>query len=258
MTPKILFENDDFIVVSKPSGMVTNRADTAKGQITLQDWVEKEFKIQNSELRIEDKEKYMVGGYNKFEEFINRSGIVHRLDKETSGIILVAKNPETFIALQNQFKNGEVEKTYIALVHGKTPSEGEIDKPIGRLPWNRKRFGVLEEGRPARTLYKTLDYKKNQLNKTEEVLSLVEVYPKTGRTHQIRVHFQSIHHPIFGDELYAGRKTGRDDRREVSTHFLHAQKISLLDPKTNKRINFENPLPADLLSYLQSLQSVWK
>lgn len=249
MLPTIIYEDKNMFAVEKPAGMIVNRADTAKGIITLQDWVESNYPPKRTKDKLNN---YIVDGYNKYEEFINRSGIVHRLDKETSGVVLIAKDVETFINLQKQFKNGDVKKTYITLVHGKViPEKGEIDAPIGRLPWNRTRFGILPTGRDAKTLFEVKNYKiyKN------EVLSYATVYPQTGRTHQIRVHFQHIKHPVFGDELYAGRKLGRDDRAILPRHFLHASKISLLNPVTNNPLEIESLLPEDLSSFLDSLEN---
>ncbi|MGE5041384.1 MAG: RluA family pseudouridine synthase [Candidatus Levyibacteriota bacterium] len=247
----IIYENESMFAVDKPAGMIVNNADTAKDVQTLQDLVEASGKLAHT--RPQETEKYMVGGYNKFDEFLSRSGIVHRLDKETSGIILVAKNADTFMELQRQFKSSEVKKTYNALVHGRIEQqEGEIDAPVSRLPWNRMRFGVNPGGREAKTLYKVLDYKQLP---SGEGATYVEVYPQTGRTHQIRVHFQHIHHPIFADELYAGRKTGRDDRKVLSRHFLHASRISFLNPGNGQRMELESPLPPELSNLLSSLPS---
>ncbi|MBP7832310.1 MAG: RluA family pseudouridine synthase [Candidatus Levybacteria bacterium] len=255
MEPRIIFEDENLLVVDKPAGVIVNKADSAKGFVTLQDWVETKFAIQKSKkLSDQEKSKYIVDGYNKYDEFISRSGIVHRLDKETSGIILIAKNPETFVNLQNQFKSGIVSKTYTTLVHGKVENKtGEIDAPIGRLPWNRMRFGVFPEGRSAQSEYKVLSYKQHATGKTQEILTLVEVYPKTGRTHQIRVHFQYLKHPVFGDELYAGRKTGRLDRQDLDRHFLHASKIHIIHPTTNLATDFESTLPDSLSIFLNKL-----
>lgn len=237
------------LAVVKLAGMIVNRADTSKHLITLQDVVEETYHI--SETVNMDQEKFVIEGYNKFDEFISRSGIVHRLDKETSGIILVAKNIQSFISLQNQFKKSLVEKTYLALVHGRLEEkEGEIDAPILRLPWNRMRFGVHTEGRTSKTLYSVVEYRKLP---SSEVASLIEVYPQTGRTHQIRVHFQHIKHPIFGDELYVGRKAARDDRKLLNRHFLHASKISFLHPEAGNRMVLESPLPEELTNFLESL-----
>ena len=183
---------------------------------------------------------------------MDRSGIVHRLDKETSGALIVAKNSESFHSLQAQFKERKVGKRYIALSHGKVMSEGEISVPVGRLPWNRKRFGVLAGGREAKTFYKVKNYYENP--KTKEILSLLEIEPKTGRTHQIRVHLKYISHPIFGDFLYSGRKTSRDDRKELERVFLHAFEISFDHPKTLERLTFESALPQELLGLLEKLE----
>ncbi len=232
MEPKIIFEDDSILVLDKPAGMIVNKADTTKGERTLQDWLERKFQISNFKFQI-DKES----------DFYKRAGIVHRLDKETSGVLLVAKTPEAFVQLQRQFKERIVKKTYLALAHGKIePEEGEINVPVGRLPWNRMRFGVVAGGRDSITKYKVIKNYTLDANP----YTLVELYPKTGRTHQIRVHLKHIGHPIFGDSLYAGRKTSRDDRKLLPRVFLHAAKISFLHPKTGKQVSFESPLPKEL------------
>lgn len=232
---QIIFENEDLLVINKPSGVTVNRSETTNGN-TLQDQVERHYEIDSSE----------------DPEFKDRSGIVHRLDKETSGALIIAKNSVSFANLQAQFKNREVEKEYIALAHGKIiPSDGEINVPVGRLPWNRTRFGVLAGGREAVTNYKVereYDYKG-------EVLSLVRLFPKTGRTHQIRVHLKFINHPIFSDELYAGRKLSRNDRKQLERVFLHAEKISFSNPKTNEKIEVVAPLPKELTDLLEKLST---
>jgi len=189
--------------------------------------------------------------YDPVQEFINRGGVVHRLDKETSGILLLAKNPEAFIELQRQFKEREVKKVYQALAHGKVPQEGEINVPVGRLPWNRKQFGIVPGGRESKTEYKVLATYENP--KDKEILSLVELYPQSGRTHQIRVHLKYIGHPIFADFLYAGRKTARKDRNILPRVFLHAAKISFSHPKTHETMTFESPLPIELRELLDKL-----
>jgi 23S rRNA pseudouridine1911/1915/1917 synthase len=172
---------------------------------------------------------------------------VHRIDKETSGILLVAKTPQAFDDLQKQFKERTIKKTYLALVHGKVvPETGEISVPVGRLPWNRKKFGVLAGGREAVTKYKVLSILYLVFGKKEEPFSLLELYPETGRTHQIRVHLKYFNHPIFADFLYAGRKTSRDDRKVLSRVFLHAEKIIFTHPVSKKSITLESPLPEEL------------
>ena len=261
MNIKIIFEDSEILVLDKLAGMDVNNADTTKDLATGQDWVEDYLKIRNPKSEIRNKSQIQNSNdQNGFEfrdsnfEFARRAGIVHRLDKETSGILIVAKTLEAFTNLQAQFKERKVQKTYIALAHGKIESaEGEINVSVGRLPWNRKRFGVLSDGRESITEYKTI--KNLQLTMNNEPLTLLELYPKTGRTHQIRVHLQYIKHPIFADPLYAGRKTSRNDRKLLPRIFLHASKISFLHPKTNDMLSFESPLPEDLKQFLETLNS---
>ena len=234
---KVIYEDDDMLIIDKPSGVIVNKADTTKGESTVQDWLENRFKIQDSRFKNEEDH-----------DFYRRAGIVHRIDKETSGILVVAKNPVSFENLQLQFKDRNVSKTYIALVHGFVDSdEGEISVPVGRLPWNRKRFGVLAGGKEAVTLYRILE-------KFVKPFTLLELNPKTGRTHQIRVHLKYFNHPIFGDSLYAGRKTARDDRKTLERFFLHAKKIFFFHPKTGEGIKFESPLPTELENVLSILR----
>lgn len=248
-TIPILYEDDDIIVVDKPAGVTVNRAETTKDTITVQDWVEQKLGLQP---RLPESNKET---YSKEEVFSHRGGIVHRLDKETSGVLLLAKNPDALDHLLKQFKEREVKKVYHALAHGRLkPEEGEIDVPVGRLPWNRKQFGIVPGGRSSKTLYKVLRYYQNA--KEKEVLSFVELYPQSGRTHQIRVHLKYINHPIFADFLYAGRKTSRKDRTVLPRVFLHAAKISFIHPTTGKIVSFESPVPKELQSALDSFLSV--
>jgi 23S rRNA pseudouridine1911/1915/1917 synthase len=233
---KIIYEDSDILVLDKPSGITVNRSDTTKGEETVQDWVENKFKVQSLKFKVDEES-----------DFYKRSGIVHRIDKETSGILLVAKTPQAFDDLQKQFKERTIKKTYLALVHGKVvPETGEISVPVGRLPWNRKKFGVLAGGREAVTKYKVLSILYLVFGKKEEPFSLLELYPETGRTHQIRVHLKYFNHPIFADFLYAGRKTSRDDRKVLSRVFLHAEKIIFTHPVSKKSITLESPLPEEL------------
>ena len=258
MEPKVIFEDSEILVLDKPAGMIVNKSDTTKGEITVQDWVEEKIlRYKDTGILGDKKEKspnILISQYPNISDFEGRAGIVHRLDKETSGILLAAKTPEVFENLQKQFKDRIVKKTYTALTHGKVePSEGEINVPVGRLPWNRKRFGVLAAGREAVTKYKTIDNLQFTIN--NEPLTLLELYPKTGRTHQIRVHLQYFHHPIFADHLYAGRKTGRNDRKVLPRIFLHASKISFFGPKTGELVTFESPLPDQLKHFLGTLKA---
>lgn len=234
---KIIFQDDYIIILDKPSGVTVNNSETTKNEFTIQDWLEKEFSFFNSQSAKEDDA-----------DFYKRNGIVHRIDKETSGILVVAKNLESFENLQAQFKERKVHKTYLALVHGNVkPMEGEIVVPVGRLPWDRKKFGVLAGGKEAETHFKVIEeYKKP--------FTLLELNPKTGRTHQIRVHLKYFNHPIFGDFLYAGRKTSRQDRKILDRFFLHAWKISFLHPKTKERVNFQASLPLELEKVIENIK----
>lgn len=243
LSPKIIYEDSYLLVVDKPSGMVVNNAETTKNFYTLQEWTKKYLKISVTESE-DEKERI----------FFERSGVAHRLDKETSGILLIGKNPQALASLMLQFKEKKILKTYIALVHGKlTPASGEIQVPIGRLPWNRTHFGVLPEGRQSQTLYKVVKYCILEEGKKSEILSLVEAYPKTGRTHQIRVHMRYLGHPIFADSLYAGRKNIRRDRKILPRHFLHAKRVQLLHPVSGKQISFTSEIPAELAIFLEGL-----
>ena len=246
MKKEILYEDEDILVVNKPAGITVNSSDTTKKDKTLQDIVSEYLHISPKK-EYEKKEGYSISE----DDFYNRAGIVHRLDKETSGVILVAKNPRAFKNLQEQFKNREVKKTYIALAHGSiSPSIGEINVPVGRLPWNRKHFGILAGGREAVTEYEVLE----EYVYVKETVSLLRLFPKTGRTHQIRVHLQYIHHPIFSDFLYAGRKTARNDRRYLKRVFLHAESISFTHPRKGDTASFTAPLPCELQSILDTAQ----
>jgi len=170
----------------------------------------------------------------------DRPGIVHRMDKDTSGLIIVAKNSAAHMKLADQFKNREITKTYQALVHGHlTPEEGIIEASIGRDPRDRKRMAVVTRGREARTEYRVIRYIDN--------FTLLEVKPKTGRTHQIRVHLAAIGFPIVGDAVY-GAKSDYLERQ-----FLHAYKLRVRLPSTGEYREFISELPSDLVLALEKV-----
>lgn len=232
MNIQLIYKDEDILVLDKPSKITVNRADTTKNEITVQDFLDENFPVA----KVDES------------DFYKRSGIVHRLDKETSGALIVARNKESFENLQAQFKLRKVEKAYIALVHGNIMEiEAEVSVPVGRLPWNRKRFGVLAGGKEASTKYKLIE-------SFDKPFSLLELYPKTGRTHQIRVHMKYINHPVFADPLYAGRKVSREDRKILDRVFLHAKQISFFHPKTNKKLDFQSNLPAELEDTLTKIR----
>lgn len=222
MTPKIIFEDNALLVLDKPSGLVVNRAETQKEE-TLEDWLA--GKIPG----------------------VLRSGIVHRLDKDTSGLLVVAKTQEAMASLQAQFKGREVVKKYLALVHGKvTPESGTIDAPLARNPFNRMRFGVFPGGREAKTDYRVLRQFAD--------LTYLELSPHTGRTHQIRVHLKYINHSIVSDSIYGGRKNYQADLSFCPRLFLHATFLQIKHPVSGERREFESPLPTDLQGVLDKLQ----
>jgi 23S rRNA pseudouridine1911/1915/1917 synthase len=211
---RIIFEDSDLLVVDKPAGMTVHPS-PGHAHHTLV-----------NALLAHCSDLAGVGG-------VLRPGIVHRLDKDTSGLLLVAKNDRAHADLSRQLKERLVEKRYLALVTGRLePAEGVIEGAIGRDPRNRKRMAIVEGGRPSRTAYHVREYLDG--------LTLVEIAPSTGRTHQIRVHLADVGHPVVGDALY-GRKSSL-----VGRQFLHAYHIAFRHPADGRSVSFESPLPDDL------------
>jgi len=287
---KIIFEDKDILVISKPPGIV-NKATSVKGE-TIQDWMEEKLaksEIEDSgvkngteswqELVPED----FDGEYGSPEEiFKERIGMVHRLDKNTSGVMILAKNPGSLVNLLAQFRNRTVQKKYTCLTHGKfRVPEGIIIAPLGRSSHDRKKFAVTIDGRDAETHYrvvkeypgftpkqikeillnadeskvKKLDRSLNKKMKHvyEQGFSLVECFPKTGRTHQIRVHMLHWQHPLVGDVNYVGRKRSKFDPLWCPRHFLHASEISFDHPRSGERVTLENELSEDLVEVIDLL-----
>jgi 23S rRNA pseudouridine1911/1915/1917 synthase len=181
-----------------------------------------------------------------------RPGIVHRLDKDTSGLIIVAKNDSARRHLQRQFKRREVKKVYLALLEGRLePTQGVIEAPIGRDKKRRKRMAVVERGRQARTKYRVVEYFDAKAGKASHSYTLVEAEPKTGRTHQVRVHFASIGHPLAGDPVYGFRKQRVSSLRR---QFLHARILGFCLPGSDQYIELTAELPDDLRGVLQELR----
>lgn len=170
-----------------------------------------------------------------------RPGIVHRLDKDTSGLMVVAKNQASYLALSRQIKAREMHKEYLALTKGELrPARGRIEAPIGRDPRHRRRMAVVEGGRPATTEYRVLEYLRGH--------SLVQVTPITGRTHQVRVHMAAIGHPLLGDSLYGGGSP------LLGRQFLHASALGFRLPSTENYEEFASRLPPDLEAVLEKLR----
>jgi 23S rRNA pseudouridine1911/1915/1917 synthase len=218
---KVVYEDNDLIVVDKPAGLLVH---PAAGQHT--------GTLVNAILaRCPD-----LGEINGSV----RPGIVHRLDKDTSGLMMVAKNDAAQKSLSRQIKQRSIKKGYLALVWGHlTPERGAIDAPIGRHPQDRKKMAVVSGGREARTEYKVIKYFDDY--------TLVEAMPETGRTHQIRVHFAAIGHPLFGDHIYGKRSP------LLGRQFLHAHRLGFRLPSTKEYVEFSSELPQDLREALRQL-----
>ena len=240
----VVFEDSEIVVIDKPSGVVCNRAETVKVE-TLQDWFEEKYEILNPKSETNQKSEIL----NDEEYFLQRSGLVHRLDRETSGVMVMAKTVAAFVSLLKQFKEHSVAKEYLALTHGYWEArEGEISLPIGRRRDDRKKFGVREDGRESVTAYEVItEYTNWEFPKDLKVddrgyvgFSLVKFRPKTGRTHQIRVHAKQMGHPVVGDFDYAGRKRNREDRKWCGRVMLQAERIEFEHPRNGKRISFES------------------
>ncbi len=239
----ILFEDDDLLIIDKPAGMVVH---PAPGHDT--------GTLVNAVLH-HCPEIEGVGGER-------RPGIVHRLDKETSGLLVVAKNDRAHRHLQAQFKNRTVYKEYLTLLEGRIePAQGRIIAPIGRHPIERKRQAVLPadprtgetHGREAITDYRVQAYLTLSSRGSNPVahFSFVNVVLHTGRTHQIRVHFAWRKHPVVGDTLYGYRK----QRLPLARQFLHAHRLRLRLPSSGEEREFVAPLPADLQVVLASMDT---
>ncbi|HVU07595.1 MAG TPA: RluA family pseudouridine synthase [Verrucomicrobiae bacterium] len=230
----ILFEDKSLLVVNKPAGLVVH---PAAGHA--------EHTLVNALLHHCKNSLSGIGG-------VARPGIVHRLDKETSGCLVVAKNDETHLALSKQFAERNVKKIYNAIVCGELKKEsGEIRAAIARHPNHRKRMAVTDdnEGRVAHTKYRVLE----KLN----AATLVETQIFTGRTHQIRVHFQFLGHPLLGDETYGAKQNKKFTELTgytVPRVMLHAHELSFVHPRTKKEMNFKAPLPEDFLKALKFLR----
>lgn len=229
MPLEILFEDADMLVLNKPAGLVVHPAAGHEDDTLV-----------NALLHHCQGSLSGIGG-------VLRPGIVHRLDKETSGCLVVAKNDESHLALSRQFAGRSIRKIYLAIVCGKpNPPEGEIRAGIARHPTHRKRMAVAKGGRDAWTSYRTLE--------PFGPATLVEATLHTGRTHQVRVHFQSIGHPLVGDSTYGKRQNLRITEETgfmASRQMLHAFRLSLDHPRSGKRLDFEAPLPEDFEACLR-------
>tara|TARA_B100000745_G_scaffold110507_1_gene70937 strand:+ start:2944 stop:3690 length:747 start_codon:yes stop_codon:yes gene_type:complete len=231
-SPTIIFEDDDILIIDKPAGLVVH-GDGRTEEPSVADWV-----LENYPELKEVGEPWM----NQEGQMIPRPGIVHRLDRNTSGVMVLAKTQEVFEFLKEQFQERNVKKTYRAWVYGAMKEdEGEIDRPIGKSKKDFRKWsaqpGSRGEQREAHTAWRLLETREEG----GEKYSLLELRPTTGRTHQLRVHLKAIHHPIVCDKLYAPRRKCTFGFGRLA---LHAHTITLL-AKGNKEQKFEAPLPAD-------------
>ncbi|MFN8483577.1 MAG: RluA family pseudouridine synthase [Anaerolineae bacterium] len=223
----ILYQDADLLVINKPAGLVVHPAHGHSDDTLV------------NALLAHVPDLAGIGG-------VQRPGIVHRLDKDTSGLLLVAKNDRAQQALQAQFKGRSVDKVYLALVEGRVAlPRGRIDAPIGRDPRERTKMAVVPDGRPAQTEFRVLE--------TLDDTTLVEAHLLTGRTHQARVHLASIGHPIVGDRVYGRRKA----RAGVTRQLLHAYRLAFDLPATGERVEFTAPVPEDFRQALVALGSAW-
>jgi len=221
---QIVYEDDYLLAVDKPAGMVVHPAAGHTGGTLVNALLAYCPQVAD------------VGG-------VDRAGIVHRLDKDTSGVLLVAKDPETHAVLQRQFKHRQVRKTYLALVEGRVyPKEGIVEAPVGRDRRARKRMAVTRTGRPAVTQYRAVEYFSDH--------TLLQIRPHTGRTHQVRVHLAWLGYPVVGDRVYGRRRQTLLPHR----HFLHAQELVFTHPAMKEKVTLTAPLPPDLKAVLARLR----
>jgi 23S rRNA pseudouridine1911/1915/1917 synthase len=223
----IIYQDDEVVVVNKPPGMVVHPAAGHQSGTLV------------NALLARFEQLARVGGQR-------RPGIVHRLDKDTSGLVVVALTEGARLRLKRQFQQRQVRKVYLALAKGVvTPPHGIIDAPIGRDPRNRKKMAIVPDGREATTEYHTLE--------VLDSYTLIEALPKTGRTHQIRVHLAFLGFPLAGDTLY-GHKSGT---LPLDRQFLHAYQLTFALPSTGEERTFTAPVPEDLQQVLDWLNSRW-
>lgn len=231
---KVIFENENFIVIDKPINFVVNRSQTTKDS-TLQDWIES--KILPNLDEIPDNES----------DFKERSGIVHRIDKDTSGLLLIAKTEEYFEYLQSIFKTREVEKKYLVMAMGKVEEDRfEIDAPIARNPNNRFKYAIVRDGKESQTYFEKI--KNIEIDGHE--FTLLFAQPRTGRTHQIRVHLGANSSPVAGDKIYLSEKEQEIcNSCKIDRLMLHSLSIRFKGLE-EEEFYFESDIPDDFKKYL--------
>lgn len=247
MSISVVYEDKDLLVLNKPTGLITHPKNAGDTQDSVTGWlIEKYPEIKNVG------EPFIASGKE-----VSRAGVVHRLDKDTSGLLLVAKNDETFFYLKNLFQERKIKKHYLALINGRPKeSKGIISAPLGRIGLKRttKIIGKkLIDKKEAITEYRTVKEfpAKGEFASGEKKYTLLEVIPRTGRTHQIRVHLNSIGTPVSGDNIYGFKKVKSPDT--LKRLFLHAYKLSFVTPD-GKSFVLETDLPKDLQKVINELE----
>jgi 23S rRNA pseudouridine1911/1915/1917 synthase len=268
MNIQVIFEDQDLLVINKPAGVVVNEAESVVGE-TIQGWLVPQLQPQSLEMWQDLVPVDFDDSFGTSQEiFTQRQGIVHRLDKDTSGVMVMAKNPGALVNLLAQFKKRQTQKKYLCLAHGKFRIPvGNISAPLGRMSADRQKFAVVADGRAAETKYEVKEFyvglndegmkKLSQFKKKIGVyqgFSLVECWPKTGRTHQIRVHMKHWKHPLVGDDKYVGKKRAKLDKLWCVRQFLHAAELELAHPRSGEVMKFKAELSDDLQAALALLE----
>ncbi len=238
-----IHEDADILVINKPYGLVVNRSETTSSP-TLQDYLDEHYSVFKDYVAPESTEE------NEETEFFSRSGIVHRLDKDTSGVLIVGLNIDSFNNLLAQFKSREVHKEYVAVVWGKISEENlEINAPIKRSPANRMKYALDPDGKEAITKASRV----SEFSIDDNIFTVLNVFPETGRTHQIRVHMAAISHPVVGDVIYSSRKQFEKSTTIFNRLMLHAKKISFKHPKSGEYVEFECSIPDDISKFIKTM-----
>jgi 23S rRNA pseudouridine1911/1915/1917 synthase len=241
---KIIFEDKHLLIVDKPPGLVVNVSNTYKEK-TLQEMISEKYPDLWEGKRVSVNSEDVPDEYPS--SFKERNGIVHRLDKNTSGVIVVAKEEETFLDLQKQFKNREVEKFYSAIVHGKVKDqEIEIEAPIGRNPKSPFKFAVVAEGKQATTYINVVA----NLVVDNKDLTYISIRPRTGRTHQIRVHLSALGHPVVHDYIYGSARDFEWSGEVFGRLMLHATKLVFKHPVAGEQVSYSSDLPVEFKRYI--------
>lgn len=254
MEINIIHEDKDLIILDKPTGVIVNNSQT-HSEFTVQDFLIKNYSKlfvkegsekahnENNSNKNLDSEK-LTDEERDNNEFFDKNGIVHRLDKDTSGIMVIAKNPKSYTYIKNQFKNREVTKEYRALATGNiTEQKLQINAPLKRSPKHPLKFAVVQQGKPALTFIEILS--KHTIK--DKTYTLLKVLPKTGRTHQIRVHLAAINHAIAGDKLYLSKINHQLTFEIFGRLMLHALSLEFKHPSNEDKVKYFTQIPKEFI-----------